>query len=336
SPDTVSVGDLFAGSLIPGLLLVGLYILYQGVVAFVRPDAAPAIAPHPEHVGEERVLGRVLKALAPPALLMVAVLGSILGGVATPTEAAAVGGVGATLLAAHKLDPAAKLPVILTVGAMAGLIVLGALFDLRTGRDVIPVWDWVGIGLAALLSLVLAGGVIDAFRRTHREGVLRDVMEGTLKITSMVFVILIGAALFSLVFRGFGGDELVHEFLTRMPGGGLGAMMFVMVTLFVLGFFLDFIEIIYVVVPIVAPALMTMGMDPLWIGVMIAVNLQTSFLTPPFGFALFYLRGVAPKEVTTMHIYGGVSPFIAIQVVGLIILALFPALVLWLPRLIYG
>ena len=152
----------------------------------------------------------------------------------------------------------------------------------------------------------------------------------------MVFVILIGAALFALVFRGFGGDTLIHGFLTGLPGGAVGAMLLVMATLFVLGFFLDFIEIIYVVVPIVAPPLMTLGLDPLWIGVMIAVNLQTSFLTPPFGFALFYLRGVAPKAVTTAHIYKGVAPFIVIQVGVLAILAAFPALVLWLPKLIYG
>jgi TRAP-type mannitol/chloroaromatic compound transport system permease large subunit len=161
-------------------------------------------------------------------------------------------------------------------------------------------------------------------------------MEGTLKITAMVFVILIGAALFALVFRGFRGDELIHGFLSDLPGGAMGAMALVMVIVFVLGFFLDFIEIIYVVVPIVAPPLMAMGLDPLWLGVMIAVNLQTSFLTPPFGFALFYLRGVAPRSVETMHIYRGVAPFIVIQIVALAILAAFPAIVLWLPKLIYG
>ncbi len=336
SPETVSVGDLFAGSLVPGLLLVVLYILYQAAVAWLRPEAAPAIPLDGEAGGGVQTRARVLRAMVPPALLIVAVLGSILAGIATPTEAAAVGGVGAVLLAAHKLDPAGRIAVIAAVAAMAGLIALGAVFDLRLGREAIPAWDRVGIALAGLLSLILAAGVLDAFRRAHRSGILRDVMDSTLKITSMVFVILIGAALFSLVFRGFGGDELVHGFLTGIPGGALGAMLFVMVTLFVLGFFLDFIEIVYVVVPIVAPALMTMGLDPVWIGVMIAVNLQTSFLTPPFGFALFYLRGVAPAEVTTFQIYGGVVPFIAIQIVALVILALFPGLVLWLPKLIYG
>lgn len=278
---------------------------------------------------------RVARALGPPALLIVAVLGSILGGVATPTEAAAVGSVGAGLLAALRIDPGAKWGVLGAVLAMAGLICLSAVFDLRVGRVEIPTSDAIAIGFAGLLATILAFGAIDAFRRVHRAGILRDVTEGTLKITSMIFVILIGAALFALVFRGFGGDELVHDFLTRLPGGAVGAMLLVMATLFVLGFFLDFIEIIYVVVPIVAPPLITLGLDPLWIGVMIAVNLQTSFLTPPFGFALFYLRGVAPREVTTAQIYKGVAPFIAIQIGALLILSAFPALVLWLPKLIY-
>ncbi|MDX1484259.1 MAG: TRAP transporter large permease subunit [Alphaproteobacteria bacterium] len=336
SPDTVSVGDLFAGALVPGVLLVALYIAYQLGMAWLRPESSPAIPAAQDAAHGRRLAARVMGALAPPALLIVAVLGSILGGIATPTEAAAVGSVGAGLLAAVKLDPKGRRSAYAAVLAMAGLIALGGVFDLRVGRTFIPGRDWLGIGLAIGLSAVLAIGVADAFRRIHRSGILREVMDGTLKITAMVFVILIGAALFALVFRGFGGDRLVHEFLTGLPGGAMGAMLFVMATLFVLGFFLDFIEIIYVVVPMVAPPLMAMGLDPLWIGVMIAVNLQTSFLTPPFGFALFYLRGVAPQSVTTLHIYSGVAPFIAIQVMALLILALFPALVLWLPRLIYG
>ncbi len=335
APDTVSVGDLFAGALLPGLMLVGLYILYQVGMAFFRPDSSPSV---PVEGGDSGagIAVRVIRALFPPAILMVAVLGSILGGVATPTEAAAVGAVGAGLLAAFKLDSGAKRGVLAAVAAMVGLIVLVSLFDLRVGRAVIPKLDYIGIGLAIILSIILALSSIDAFRRVHRAGVLREVMAGTLKITAMVFVILIGAALFALVFRGFGGDELIHGFLTALPGGAVGAMLLVMAIVFVLGFFLDFIEIIYVIVPIVAPPLMAMGLDPLWIGVMIAVNLQTSFLTPPFGFALFYLRGVAPSAVTTMHIYRGVAPFIVIQIVALVILAAFPAIVLWLPKLIYG
>ncbi|MCZ6884726.1 MAG: TRAP transporter large permease subunit [Alphaproteobacteria bacterium] len=335
SPETVSVGDLFAGALLPGLMLVGLYILYQIGVAFFRPASSPAVPMESGAMGTG-LTARVIRALFPPIILITAVLGSILGGIATPTEAAAVGAVGAGLLAAFKLDPGAKTGVLGALAAIVGLIALVSLFDLRVGRAVIPNMDYLGIGLAIVLSFVLGLGCIDAFRRVYRAGVLREVMEGTLKITAMVFVILIGAALFALVFRGFRGDELIHGFLSDLPGGAMGAMALVMVIVFVLGFFLDFIEIIYVVVPIVAPPLMAMGLDPLWLGVMIAVNLQTSFLTPPFGFALFYLRGVAPRSVETMHIYRGVAPFIVIQIVALAILAAFPAIVLWLPNLIYG
>jgi len=336
APDTVSVGDLFAGAMVPGLMLVGLYIAYQIGVAWLRPDSSPAIPAEDFQDPEGRSAARVIGALAPPGLLIVAVLGSILGGIATPTEAAALGGIGAGLLAALKVDGGAKWGVLGAVLALVCLMALVFAFDLRVGRASIATGDLIAIGLAVLATVVLVLGVIDAFRRVQRAGILREVMEGTLKITSMVFAILLGAALFALVFRGFGGDTLVHGFLTDLPGGAVGAMLVVMATLFVLGFVLDFIEIIYVVVPIVAPPLMTMGLDPLWIGVMIAVNLQTSFLTPPFGFALFYLRGVAPKEVTTGQIYKGVAPFIAIQVGALAILAAFPALVLWLPKLIYG
>jgi TRAP-type mannitol/chloroaromatic compound transport system permease large subunit len=162
------------------------------------------------------------------------------------------------------------------------------------------------------------------------------VVQSTTRITSMVFVIVIGAQLFSLVFRGFGGDETVHEFLTALPGGALGAMIVVMAVMFVMGFFLEFIEITFVVVPIVGPVLLQLGLDPIWLGVMIAVNLQTSFLTPPFGFALFYLRGVAPPEVTTVQIYRGVVPFVAIQLFMLVLLALVPGMATWLPRVIFG
>jgi len=336
APDTVSVGDLFAGSLVPGILLVAMYILYQLVAAWLHPASSPVIIEQETQNTEGRLTVRVMAALGPPALLIFAVLGSILGGIAQPTEAAAVGCVGAGLLAALKVDPGARRWVLSALFAMAVLIVLATMLDLRIGRSVIPVEDAIGIGLAVLFSVVLLFGIVDAFRRIHHVGILCEVMEGTLRITSMVFVILIGAALFALVFRGFGGDVLIHSFLTGLPGGAVGAMLFVMATLFLLGFFLDFIEIVYVVVPIVVPPLIAMGLDPLWIGVMIAVNLQTSFLTPPFGFALFYLRGVAPKSVTTAHIYKGVVPFIVIQVGALLILAAFPPLVLWLPKLIYG
>ena len=271
SPKTVSVGDLFAGALIPGLLLVVLYVLYLLGAAFLRPALMPAY-----ERGEEDTVSflQILRALLPPLLLIFAVLGSILGGLATPTEAAGVGGMGALLLALLRRE----------------------------------------IGISRL----------------------RDIMQATLKISSMVFLILIGASVFSLVFRGFGGDDGVHAILGALPGGVVGAVILVMLVMFLLGFVLDFIEITFVVVPIVGPVLLAMGLDPVWLGVMIAINLQTSFLTPPFGFALFYLRGVAPPSVTTQQIYRGVIPFVAIQLGALLLLALFPGLVTWLPGQIYG
>jgi tripartite ATP-independent transporter DctM subunit len=271
SPKTVSVGDLFAGALIPGLLLVVLYILYLVAAAFFRPALMPAY-----ERGEDDDVSflQILRALLPPLLLILAVLGSILAGLATPTEAAGVGGMGALLLALSRRE----------------------------------------ISVARL----------------------RDIMQATLKISSMVFLILIGASVFSLVFRGFGGDDGVHAILESLPGGVAGAVILVMLVMFLLGFVLDFIEITFVVVPIVGPVLLAMGLDPVWLGVMIAINLQTSFLTPPFGFALFYLRGVAPPSVTTQQIYRGVIPFVAIQLGALLLLALFPELVIWLPGKIYG
>jgi len=271
SPKTVSVGDLFAGALIPGLLLVLLYVAYLLGVAFFRPEAMPA---HDFSDGDRATLGQLLRALFPPLGLIFAVLGSILAGVATPTEAAGVGGMGALVLAFGK-------------------------------RQI----------------------------NLHR---LREIMRSTLRISSMVFLILIGASIFSLVFRGYGGDDGVRALLQAIPGGVFGAVAAVMLLMFLLGFVLDFIEITFVVVPIVGPVLLAMGLDPVWLGIMIAINLQTSFLTPPFGFALFYLRGVAPDSVSTASIYRGVMPFVAIQVLALVLLALFPDLITWLPGKIYG
>ena len=271
SPDTVSVGDLFAGALIPGLLLVVMYIGYLLTTAVIRPDALPA---HVAEEDEQVSFGKILRAIAPPLILIFAVLGSILGGIATPTEAAGVGAMGAMLIALQ--------------------------------------------------------------RRSLDLGRLREIMRGTLRISSMVFMILIGASIFSLVFRGYGGDDGVHAVLEALPGGVIGAVIVVMLVMFLLGFVLDFIEITFVVVPIVGPVLLSMGLDPVWLGIMIAINLQTSFLTPPFGFALFYLRGVAPPEVTTGQIYRGVIPFVGIQVAALIILAIFPDIVTWLPDRLYA
>lgn len=270
SPETISVADLFMGAVIPGLLLVVAYSVYVIVIAWLKPEMAPAM-----EVNEDKpsVL-QALKLMAPPLLLIVAVLGSILSGIATPTEAAGVGAVGATLL--------------------------------------------------AFLNKSLS------FKQ------LKETLDSTLNVTSMVFLIFFGAAIFSLVFRGYGGDELVESLFEDMPGGVIGATLVVMVVIFLLGFILDFIEITFVVVPIIAPVLLSMGLDPVWLGIMIAINLQTSFLTPPFGFALFYLRGVAGDAVSSMDIYKGVMPFIVIQLAILVLLAFIPELATWLPKQIYG
>lgn len=268
SPETISVGDLFVGALIPGLLLVLLYMLYLVGIAIFKPEAMPASKTLKTDY-ENHLLLDVIISLLPPLALIFAVLGSIIGGLATPTEAASVGAVGAMLLAATKKQ----------------------------------------------LTLTT----------------LTETVRSTTRISSMVFMILIGASLFSLVFRGFEGDELIQEILGDLGGGKFHALFLVMLVMFLLGFVLDFIEITFVIVPIVGPILLAMGIDPIWLGVLIAINLQTSFLTPPFGFALFYLRGVAPKEIKTMDIYKGVMPFILIQVFAMGMIAYWPEIATWLP-----
>ena len=331
SPDIVSVGDLFAGALIPGLMLVAFYVLYQIAMAVFRPGSAPA-APK----GEQDVRwGSVFKALLPPLVLIVAVLGSILAGLATPTEAASVGAVGATLLAGYRNAGAAENPplgqalVLAGSGALVLLIASPFVFDLRSEPDGAPLL----IAYALSCVVVLGGGA--ALYRLLRSGVLDAVMKSTAQISAMVFAILIGASLFALVFRELGGDASVRNALEAVPGGAMGALLAVMAVMFVLGFFLDFIEITFVVVPIVAPILLMMGVDPIWLGVLMAMNLQTSFLTPPFGFALFYLRGVAPPSVRTGQIYRGAAPFVVIQLAAIAAVAALPWLATALPGALY-
>ena len=271
APKSVSVGDLFAGAIIPGLILVGLYFAYVIVRAFVDPESMPATK---DEDSTKPSFSKLISTLAPPLILIIAVLGSILMGWATPTEAA-------------------------------------------------------GVGAAGALALAFAYGRIQI-------STLRETCESTLTTTAMVFFILIGASIFSLVFRGYGGDELVHTLFESMPGGMWGALAVVMVVIFLLGFILDFIEITFVVVPIVGPVLLAMGIDPIWLGVLIAVNLQTSFLTPPFGFALFYLRGVTPDSVATSAMYRGVVPFIFLQLLLLAMILIWPGLTTWLPGILYN
>ncbi len=335
SPDPVSVGDLFAGALLPGLMLVGLYMAYVVLVAIFRPKAAPPIEADPQLQGGGALASHLIKALVPPVVLIVAVLGSILTGVATPTEAAAVGAIGAVLLAGMRQEGKNPLPIYVAGIGVLVILVMVRVADLRVARDEIPTGDMIAIVIATLAMLAVAWGTAVALMRVKAIGVLFDVSKSTMEISSMVFIIIVGAGLFSLVFRGLGGEAMVHEFLSNLPGGAFGAMLVVMLVMFVLGFFLDFIEIIFVVVPIVGPILLQMDLNPVWLGVMIAMNLQTSFLTPPFGFALFYLRGVAPPSVKTMQIYKGVFPYILIQLVGLGLIALFPEIATWLPTVVF-
>ena len=272
APTPVTVGDLFAGALIPSLMLVCMYLTWVGIKALFDPKSCPATPVPPEE--KEGLAREIVTALVPPLVLIVAVLGSILGGIATPTEASSVGAVGAMILA--------------------------------------------------------------ALRGKLNFQVLREAVISTAAITSMVFIILFGASVFSIVFRLMGGDNLVHEFLTNLPGGVAGAILVVMAIMFLLGFILDTFEIIFIVLPITAPVLLNLGVDPVWLGVMIGVNLQTSFMTPPFGFSLFYLRGVAPNSVSTGMIYRGIIPFVAIQVIAVGLIFIFPALATWLPKWIYS
>lgn len=351
APEPVSVGDLFVGAIIPGLLLVSMYMAYQIGMAIFSPKSSPAM-PQVEKVSA----GQILHVLVPPIVLIFCVLGSILAGIATPTEAAAVGAVGAILLAGNRNRNASHAPLIVALTGLVIALVLTGTFDLRmetlayTGEcqggfllgDTCyrPVNDsassmW-GIIAAIACILAIAFGVIFSLIRIYRTGILRDSMQSTTKVSVMVFTILIGAQLFNLTFRGLGGEETVHELLSNVPGGAFGAMAAVMILIFFLGFFLDFLEIVFVVIPIVAGTLFQLGLDPIWVAIMIAVNLQTSFLTPPFGFALFYLRGVAPPEVRTIDIYKGIIPFVIIQVCALALLASFPQMATWLPNVVFG
>jgi tripartite ATP-independent transporter DctM subunit len=333
APTPLSVGDLFAGALIPGLGLVMLYILYQVLVAVFFPDSCPPVKDKEDKID----LKPVLAAFLPPIILVVSVLGSILGGIATPTEAAALGAVGAILMAGYKNDKSKPIPVFVASGSIVLLLFLGGLFDLRMGRAEIPVMDYIAFAISIPAMLAMIWGIFDSFMRVYRNGVIHEVVQMTAKTSSMIFIIMVGAALFTLIFLGFNGDYYITEFLTNLPGGRLGAFVLVMLVMFILGFFLDFIQIVFVVVPIVAPVLFLMDINPIWLGVMMAMNLQTSFLTPPFGYALFYLRGVAPEEtVKTTDIYIGVLPYIAIQLFALVILYNFEGLVTWLPSIIFG
>ena len=269
----VSVGELFLAAIIPGFILVGLYMLYILIIAQIKPEWAPPIDQKIlDAMTRRQLLEKVFKALIPPLALMIAVLGSIFAGIASPTEAASVGAVGATILT--------------------------------------------------------------IMHRRFNYQIVKDVMNTTTKLTCMVFIILVGASTLGLVFRGLGGDAMLRGLILSLPFGKWGILFIVMSIIFVAGFFLDFIEITFIHVPVLAPIMIHLGVDPIWLAILIAVNLQTSFLTPPFGFSLFYLKGVTPPEISTMDIYKGIIPFVIIQIIGLLIICLFPETVTWLPRVL--
>ncbi|MBY4891892.1 TRAP transporter large permease subunit [Rhodobacteraceae bacterium N5(2021)] len=330
SVEALSVGQFFAAAMVPGLLLVTLYLLYILIRGTLRPGDMP-----PAQIGLARPDTReVMAAILPPVLLIFAVLGAILGGVATPTEAASVGAIGALLMAGRRIGINPKL-IVLGAAALILLGILAGSYPVRLQRNDIGPFEWSVGAFYGLLALVGLGAVFLALRATIRERIIHDALTSTLTMTAMIFATILAAGFFSLVFIGLGGEERVARLLESMPGGPTGALVFVMLIVFVLGFFLDFIEISVIVLPLVAPTLIIMGHDPIWLGVLLAINLQTSFLTPPFGFSLFYLRAAAPPEITTGHIYQGVVPFIGLQAVGIFLIWALPFLATWLPGVLF-
>lgn len=328
--DTISVGQIFAAALMPGLTLVAVYIVFLLIRAWASPHVAPAM--QTDAAAPDR--WAIIQAVAPPVVLIVAVLGSILGGVATPTEAASVGAVGALLMAGVRL-PGPQSGILAGAVALLLLAVASGLAPVRLQRDDIGVADWL---LGGLYTLMVLGGTLAVGRsvwRIWRSGMLLPALTSTMTVSSMIFATILTASLFSLVFIGLGGEDRVQIILTSMPGGATGALLFFMALIFVLGFFLDFVEITVIVLPLAVPGLIAMGHDPMWLAILIAINLQTSFLTPPFGFSLFYLRGAAPPEITTGQIYRGVVPFIGLNIVAMGLVWFLPGLATWLPNRLY-
>jgi len=371
--EPVSTGDIFAGALLPGLLLVGLYLVYVFGVAIVKPASCPPVRVsqidggdgHPRHPRSPRLtdcggdesggggdgegdgdidgdsdsgdtrltVTAVLRALVAPLLLIALVLGSILGGVATPTESAALGAVGALLLVAANRGNSRTVQRLYLATALAALLLLA----LRARGHLPPVGDGVGpvAMLAGAAAVVLFAGVLTAAWREARHGELVAAAKSTAVMVAAILMIVIGAFMLALVFRGLGGEEAVAALLHAMPGGATGALVAVMAVVFVLGFVLEYVEIIFIVVPIACPPLFMAGVDPVWLAVLISLNLQMSFLTPPFGYALFYLRSVADHRLATRDIYHAVIPFVLIQLIALILVAAFPAIATWLPDALY-
>jgi TRAP-type mannitol/chloroaromatic compound transport system permease large subunit len=330
SVEALSVGQFFAAAIIPGFLLVLLYLLYILIRGALRPQDMP-----PANIGLAKPNQKeVMAAVAPPVLLIFAVLGAILGGIATPTEAASVGAIGALLMAGRKIGINPRL-IVIGAAALILLGILAGLYPVRLQRNDIGATEWMIGNVYTVLTVIGVFAVGLALRAAIRERIIHEALNSTLTMTAMIFATILAAGFFSLVFIGLGGEERVADLLENLPGGPTGALLFVMILVFILGFFLDFVEISVIVLPLVAPTLILMGHDPIWLGVLLAINLQTSFLTPPFGFSLFYLRAAAPPEITTGHIYKGVVPFIGLQALGVLLVWALPSLATWLPAVLF-
>lgn len=330
SIEALSVGQVFSAALIPGLSMVVLYIVYILIRAKLRPQDAPADASTTTPLKTSEIWAAIL----PPIALIIAVLGAILSGVASPTEAAAVGAVGAVLLSAIKKPNPSKL-IILGAACLIALVIISGIFPIRLQRDDLSLLQQATGGAYGIMALLGMLALVLAIGLSYKGGELVAALESSMTMTSMIFATMIAASMFSLVFIGLGGEERVEYWLSNMPGGATGALIFSMLIIFVLGFFLDFVEISVIALPLLVPGLIVMGHDPIWLSVLIAINLQTSFLTPPFGFSLFYLRGAAPKEITTGQIYRGVVPFIGLQIVAVTLIWNFPTLATWLPSILF-
>ena len=335
---STSAGDMFLGALLPGLVLVGLYMLYVFIYARINPKSAPPVPFKGEF--DFKFWIKVIMVIIPPLALIFAVLGSILMGIATVNQAGSIGAIGATIMAGYRLHQGKKdayYPLIIAIIALIPIFIISKNYNLNI--KAIETRDLGAILITGFFTIIFLIGIIWSFWRAYKvDNVLKEVVTETCVTTSMVFIILLGAAMLTSGFRAFGGEELVRDFLQDLPGGFWVQFIVVMAVIFLLGFFLDFIEIAVVVVPIIAPILLAetgANVSAIWLGVMIGVNLQTSFLTPPFGFALFYLKGVAPKFITTLNIWKGVVPFIALQLIGLGIVGSYPTLVNYLPARTY-
>lgn len=332
--DPVSVGDLFAGAILPGMLLVGLYLLYVFIISLVRPESCPPIkVSQIEGLGDKLTFKSVVQALLAPLLLIILVLGSILGGVATPTESAALGSGGALVLVSlnrQDISIWVRRSYIAVGISAAVLLILRFMGPMPISGDITP-----GLIIGSIAFLVLVWGFLVAVYQELVYGDLFNVAKTTATMVASIFMIILGAFMLSLVFRGLGGDEIIAEILMSLPGGPPMALFAVMVVIFFLGFILEYIEIIFIVIPIAGPPLMAAGINPVWFAILITMNLQMAFMTPPFGYSLFYLRSVAPSSLTTMDIYKSIIPFVLIQLFALGLVVLFPAIATWLPGIIY-